>query len=41
MGVAKVDNLISMEGEIFEGTQKISKVNVMCGCQIPFAQSRT
>ena len=34
MEVVKVDNLISMESERFEGTQKLSKFNVLCGFQI-------
>ena len=29
MEVAKVDNLVSTEGEIFEVTKKLSKVNVL------------
>ena len=33
--VAKVDNLVSTEGDIFEVTQKWAKVNVLCWCQIP------
>ena len=33
MEVAKVDKLISMESDIFEGTEQFSKVNVLCGCK--------
>ena len=35
--VAKVYNLVSMEGEIFEIMQKWAKVNSLCACQSPSA----
>ena len=35
--VVKVDNLVSTEGERFEGTKKWAKINVLCGYQILLA----
>ena len=40
MEVVTVENLISMESEIFEGTQQWPKVNVMCRYQIPLTSEK-